>query len=190
MTIGELVIRRRDAAATRAGLLKAATARFAAEAYDSVSLRAIAADAGVDVSLISRYFGGKEELFAEVLKGCPPPDELFQGDPADFGERIARMLLDDPVNNDKLDIFMVMLRSASNPAAAETIRKSSEEMFYGPFAAWLGGKNAAERVRLAASIMKGVVIDRHISNDFGLTPAERNRFRTNLARALQAAIEP
>lgn len=189
MTIGELIVRKRDAAATRAGLLKAATARFAAEAYDSVSLRAIAADAGVDVSLISRYFGGKEELFAEVLKGCPPPDELFQGDPAEFGERIAKMLIDDPLNNDKLDIFLVMLRSASHPGAAEAIRKSSEEMFYGPFASWLGGKNAPERVRLAASIMKGVIIDRHISEDFGLTPAEHERFRTRLARALQAAID-
>jgi AcrR family transcriptional regulator len=190
MTIGELIVRKRDAAATRANLLAAATARFASEAYDSVSLRAIAADAGVDVSLVSRYFGGKEELFAAVLASCPAPDELFQGDPAEFGSRVSRMLVDDPLENDKLDVILVMLRSASHPSAAEAIRKSGEERFYGPFARWLGGRNAAERVRVAAGIIKGVVIDRRIADDFGLTAKERERFRVRLARVLQAAVDP
>lgn len=189
MSLGDLVIRKRDAAATRAALLQAATARFAGETYDSVSLRTIAADAGVDVSLISRYFGGKEELFKAVLDNCPPPDELFVGEHKDFGERISRMLIEEPLRQDKPDIFLIMLRSASHPAAAETIRQSGEERFYGPFERWLGGENAAVRVRLAAGIIKGVVIDRHISDDFGLGPEERERFRQRLAALLQAAID-
>ncbi len=190
MSIGELVVRKRDAVATRAALLKAATDRFASEAFDSVSLRTIAADAGVDVSLISRYFGCKEELFKAVLDSCPAPDDLFQGDPSEFGERVAKMLIDDPVKNDKLDVILVMLRSASHASAAEAIRKSGEERFYGPFARWLGGKNAAERARVAAGIIKGVVIDRRIADDFGLTLKERERFRARLARVLQAAVDP
>ena len=190
MSIGELVVRKRDASATRANLLAAATTHFSREAYDSVSLRAIAADAGVDVALVSRYFGGKEELFAAVLESCPPPDEMFTGSQADFGERMARMLIDDPLENDKFDIFLVMLRSAAHPGAAEAIRKSGQERFYGPFADWLGGKNAPERVRVAAGIMKGVMIDRRISDDFGLTPKERDRFRARLAKVLQAAVDP
>ena len=128
-----------------------ATAHFAREAYDSVSLRAIASEAGVDVSLVARYFGSKEELFAAVLASCPPPDELFQGHPKDFGDRISRMLVDDPLDDDKFDVILVMLRSASHPAASEAIRQSGEERFYGPFAEWLGGRNANERVRMAAS---------------------------------------
>lgn len=190
MSIGDLIVRRRDAAATRASLLGAATAHFAREAYDSVSLRAIAADAGVDAALVSRYFGGKEDLFAAVLQACPAPDELFEGDPSDFGERMSRMLVDEPRENDKFEVILVMLRSASHPGAAEAIRKSGEERFYGPFAKWLGGRNAPERVRVAASIMKGVMIDRRIADDFSLTLRERERFRARLARVLQAAIDP
>ena len=190
MSIGELVIKKRDAAATRASLLQAATARFAAEAYDSVSLRTIAADAGVDVSLISRYFGGKEELFKAVLNNCPAPDELFRGEHHDFGERISHLLVHDPIAEDKPDIFLIMLRSASHPAAAQAIRESGEERFFGPFARWLGGENAVERVRMAAAIIKGVVIDRYIADDLGLSDDERERFRQRLARALQAAIDP
>lgn len=182
-------VRKRDAAATRASLLSSATTHFANEAYDGVSLRAIAADAGVDVSLISRYFGGKEELFAAVLNACSSPDDIFAGDPKDFGERMAHMLIDDPMDDDRLNIFLVMLRSASHATACEAIRVSSEERFYGPFARWLGGREAPERVQAAAAIMKGVTINRRISEDFGLTPEERRRFRIRLAKVLQAAID-
>lgn len=188
MTVRDLA-RKRDAAATRAALLAAATTRFANEAYEGVSLRAIASDAGVDVSLVSRYFGGKEELFAAVLDGCSPPDDMFAGDRKNFGERMARMLIDDPMDDDKLNIFLVMLRSSSHAAACETIRVSGEERFYRPFAKWLGGKDAPERVRTAAAIMKGVTINRRISEDFGLKPDERTRFRIRLAKILQAAID-
>ncbi len=190
MSVGDLAMRKRDAAATRAALLRAAAARFAAETYDSVSLRAIAADAGVDVSLISRYFGGKEELFKAVLDTCPPPDDFFGGDPAGFGERLSRILVEDPMQQDKPDIFLIMLRSADHPVAAEAIRTSAEERFYGPFRRWLGGRNADARVRLAAAIIKGAVMDRLISDDFGLSPEARETFRRRLARALQAAIAP
>lgn len=183
------LVRKRDSAATRAALLEAATEHFAREAYDSVSLRSIAADANVDVSLVSRYFGSKEELFAAVLASCPPPEDLFVGEHSAFGERIARMLLEDPLHENKPDIFLIMLHSADHPVAAQTIRKSGEDRFYGPFERWLGGKNAAERVRLASAIMKGVVMDRMIQADFGLDGKARERFRRRLAKMLQAAIE-
>jgi FixJ family two-component response regulator len=43
-------------------------------------------------------------------------------------------------------------------------------------------------VRLAASIIKGVVMDRLISDDLGMAPDARERYRKKLARVLQAAI--
>ncbi len=190
MSVGELIIRRRNSVATRAALLAAATAHFARESYDNVSLREIAADAGVDVALVSRYFGGKEELFEAVLAACPPPESLFEGDPGDFGQRVARMLVDEPQENEKLDVVLVMLRSASSPSAADAIRQSVEDRFYGPLARWLGGAGADTRARLAGAIIMGVAVDRRIADDFGLSPKERRRFRARLARVLQAAIDP
>jgi Bacterial regulatory proteins, tetR family len=90
MAVTETIIRKRNAETTRGALLGAALARFVSDGYDGVSLREIASDAGVDVSLVSRYFGGKQELFAEVMASSPSPTHLFEGDHADFGERIAR----------------------------------------------------------------------------------------------------
>jgi AcrR family transcriptional regulator len=188
--LADVVGRKRNASATRAALLAAATARFSRDGYDSVSLREIAADAGVDVALVSRYFGGKEELFTAVLNTCSAPDELFAGSVEGWGERISRMLVEDDDDDNKMEVILIILRSASSPRAAEAIRKSGEQRFFGPFEAWLGGPNARERVRVAAGIIKGVAIDRKIAGDFGLDPEERERFRKRLASVLQAAITP
>ena len=74
-------VRARNAAATRHSILVAATRRFLQDSYECVGLRDIAGDVGVDVALVSRYFGSKEELFREVLRGdiLEPFAELIQG---------------------------------------------------------------------------------------------------------------
>ena len=181
--------RKRNATVTRAGLLAAATERFVREGYDSVSLREIASDAGVDVSLVSRYFGGKDELFAEVLAACPSGTEMFEGDIHDLGERLATKIVVDAQEDKDLDCLLIILRSASSPKAREAIQKSGEERFFGPIEKWLGGPNANIRARLIADIVMGVTIDRVISDDFGLDDAAREQFRVRLARILQSAIE-
>ncbi|MEV7196606.1 TetR family transcriptional regulator [Streptomyces sp. NPDC093510] len=54
--------RRSDA--TRAGILAAARERFAADGYERATIRAIAKDARIDPSMVMRYYGNKERLFA------------------------------------------------------------------------------------------------------------------------------
>jgi AcrR family transcriptional regulator len=62
--------RRRDADRTRAALLAAAERRFARDGYAATTVRDIAADAGVNVALISRYFDGKAGLFEACLQAA------------------------------------------------------------------------------------------------------------------------
>lgn len=52
---------------TSAALSSAALARFAAQGYDATPLRQIAADAGVDVALVSYRFGGKTGLWRSIV---------------------------------------------------------------------------------------------------------------------------
>src|SRR5689334_15268484 len=49
---------------TRAAILAAARNRFAADGYERATIRAIAADAGIDPAMVMRYYGNKEKLFA------------------------------------------------------------------------------------------------------------------------------
>ncbi|GGY68945.1 TetR/AcrR family transcriptional regulator [Streptomyces omiyaensis] len=55
---------RRSSDATRAAILEAARERFAADGYERATIRAIARDAGIDPSMVMRYYGNKEGLFA------------------------------------------------------------------------------------------------------------------------------
>lgn len=60
--------RPRNAAQTRADILAAARRRFATEGYEGTTLRAVAADVGVDAALVIRYFGSKKDLFATAVE--------------------------------------------------------------------------------------------------------------------------
>ena len=52
-----------NAAMTQARILGAAMRRFAEEGTGNVSIRAIAADAGVTLATVHHYFGSKEQLY-------------------------------------------------------------------------------------------------------------------------------
>jgi AcrR family transcriptional regulator len=58
---------RGDAAATRQTILAAARELFAAHGVDGVSVRDIAAAAGVNHALVHRYFGAKSDMVAAIL---------------------------------------------------------------------------------------------------------------------------
>src|SRR3954471_13557038 len=89
---GNARTRTRDAQATRLALLRAAQRRFGVLGYDRTTTRDIARDAGVNVALIRRYFGGKEGLFQAVISAAP--------------ELLANP---DPIRGDLVDEFLAGL---------------------------------------------------------------------------------
>src|SRR5580692_7826644 len=48
-------------------ILEAARTRFLAEGYQAVTMRSIAAAAGVDVALVSYYFDSKQGIFGAAM---------------------------------------------------------------------------------------------------------------------------
>ncbi|MEV8534396.1 TetR family transcriptional regulator [Streptomyces sp. NPDC051211] len=58
---------RRSSDRTKASILRAARERFAAQGYERTTIRAVAADAAIDPSMVMRYFGSKQRLFDAVL---------------------------------------------------------------------------------------------------------------------------
>src|SRR5213592_3788115 len=61
-------VRPRRSDATRAAILDAARERFAKDGYERATIRAIAADAGIDPAMVMRYYGSKEKLFAAAAE--------------------------------------------------------------------------------------------------------------------------
>lgn len=150
--------RKKCAATTRERILWAAHGRFLGENYDSVGLRDIARDAEVDVALVSRYFGSKEELFKEVLRGGSeakfqldlPPEEL----PAYFASLLTAQRGDDPQH--QRDKLLIMLRSASSPTAAKVIQDSFHSDVLAPLAKIIGGgEDAPSKAVLVMALLIG-----------------------------------
>lgn len=163
--------KRRDAAATRAAILRAAHLRFLRESYDSVGLRDIAGDAGVDVALISRYFGGKEGLFSEVLW----PEDSPEFDPANHDgnlvEYLTQLVTEGDVDdrNHRMEMFVMMLRSASSPKAGKIIRQRVNEDVLQPMIAALGDDAGEWRANMLLAILMGVGVLRTVMESDGLT---------------------
>ena len=53
---------------TRTAMLEAAAKIFAAKGFHDATVRAICAEAGANIALVSRYFGSKQGLYAEVCR--------------------------------------------------------------------------------------------------------------------------
>src|SRR5690606_34391291 len=115
-----------NAAATRATILQAAKARCIEESYDRGGVRDIAGDAGVDAALISRYFGSKEELFAELLaRSTSDHMDIISGSRHDFGLRLATAFFDPPRRSqqESFDFINLAARSTMSPVAGQKMRQ-------------------------------------------------------------------
>ena len=69
--------RRPGPSTTRDAILAAARERFAEHGYDRVRMRDVAADAGVDVALVTYHFGSKDGLFGAALEMPAPMAALM-----------------------------------------------------------------------------------------------------------------
>jgi AcrR family transcriptional regulator len=181
--------RKRDADATRAAILEAAKTLFARLGYDRAALRDIAAEAGADVALIKRYFGGKEALFTEALKASFEPDRLREWNSETFPHDIATMMADSLYDEERTHRFQFLLRAATSPATAPLLNVAIQERFLGPIRDWLGGEDAMARARVLAAAFIGLLVERLI-RDQPLTGRERKVFIERAAAMFEAVMLP
>jgi AcrR family transcriptional regulator len=180
---------------TRAQVLDAARRRFLAEGYHAVSLRAIAADAGVDVALISYFFGSKRGLFAAVLAlPVNPPDVLraaLPGDLATLPERVLRALLetwDDPKRSSQLRV--IVATAVQEPDLRRLLTELLEREMIGLLAEHLGGTDATSRAAAFGTQLAGVVFTRYILGLEPIASMRADELVRHLAPGLRAAIRP
>lgn len=180
--------RKRDAEATSAAILEAAKAQFARLGYDRAGLRDIAAEAGVDVALINRYFGGKAALFTEALKASFRPDFLDQWDRATFATDFATMMAGGThENEERTQSFQFLLRAATSPSTAPLLNTAIQERFLAPIRDWLGEEAAPAHARVLAAAVIGLLVERLIREE-PLSGSERDVFIAEAAVMLEAIV--
>lgn len=168
--------RRPGTTETRDAILAAARTRFAAQGLDRTTIRAVAADAGVDAALVTHYFGNKMGLFTEAMRFPFAPEEhlprIIQGDPAGVGRRLAEFARDQWESPASRERLLGILRTAcSDPEAARALRNLIERDLFGPITQALGLPDAELRAGLCASQIVGLGIARFILGVGAITEA-------------------
>jgi AcrR family transcriptional regulator len=148
--------RRRDAAATRTAILRAAQEAFTRLGYDGVGVREIARAARVDPRLIGRYFGSKEGLFTEVVDLAYEKSLMMT---PELNAQAARDLLTGADKSAEAGMLLT-LRSAANPRAAAIMRDSIERNYQRRLADALPGTDTTSRAALLIAICAGVTLNR------------------------------
>ncbi|MDG4806959.1 TetR family transcriptional regulator [Micromonospora sp. WMMD1120] len=151
--------RRSDA--TRAAILRAARERFAADGYERATIRAIAADAQIDPSMVMRYYGSKEGLFAAAAEFDLRLPDLSAVPPHDLGAVLVRHFLARWEGDETL---VALLRAAStNPGAAERMRGIFADQLTAAVAVFgTDAETTARRAGLVASQILGLAFTRYI----------------------------
>ena len=187
-TAPRLAPRKRDAEATRTAILEAARRQFALSGYDRAALRDIAAEAGADVALIKRYFGGKEALFLEALRASFHPDRFAHWDRRTFARDAATLLAGDTHGNEeRTHSFQFLLRAATSPTTAPLLNLAVQERFLAPIRDWLGGADAPARARVLAAVYIGFLVERLI-RDRPLEGREREVFIDHATAIFEAML--
>lgn len=151
--------RPRRSDATRAAILRAARERFAAEGYDRATIRAIAADARIDPSMVMRYYGSKEGLFAAAAEFDLRLPDLADVPPSQLGEVLVRHFLDRWESDETM--AALLRTAATNPGAAERIRAIFAEQV-APAVARAASEDLPRRAGLFASQMLGLALTRYV----------------------------
>ncbi len=122
---------RRDPEAKKMAILRAARRMFTERGYADTTVRDIADRAGVNQSLIFRYFGSKEELFERSAPRHEYINELF----ADGWESgVLRMIQSFAVDDDEVGSFIAaLMRDArgGEKTATDTLERVSARIAEG-----------------------------------------------------------
>jgi AcrR family transcriptional regulator len=159
--------RRPGASDTRGAILAAARQKFLEHGYQAVTLRAIAEDAGVDVALISYYFGSKRGLFGAAMALVANPAEVLtrvlDGDPATFSRRALIAMVTIWDSPDTRPALEAMIRSAAaDESFAALVREMLEREVLGRIADRIGGAHAQARAMAFGAQIAGIIMTRYL----------------------------
>jgi AcrR family transcriptional regulator len=167
--------RPRNASRTRADILAAARRRFGAEGYEGTTLRAVAADVGVDAALVIRYFGSKQNLFAAAADFVIELPDLSGLDPDDVANILLQRFF---AVWEEDETFVALLRAAmTSQLAAETLRQVFAQQI-APKLVNATPDHPVQRAGLTGAFVIGLAMTRYVL----VNPPVANLSREELCR--------
>lgn len=175
----------------RATILAAAQRRFAATGYERTTIRAVAADASIDASMVMRYYISKEGLFAAATEIDLALPDLSHVPRERLGEAVAEHFLSRWEENDSGTPLRVLLSSAlAGSTAAEKMTAIFRIQLTPVIAAANVGNTteAAERAGLVATQILGFALCRYVLRLPPIVALEREAAVRWLAPTIQSYL--
>ncbi|MDT5304171.1 MAG: hypothetical protein QOG79_7796 [Mycobacterium sp.] len=144
---------------TKVVILAAARQRFAESGFERATIRAIAADANIDPSMVMRYFGSKDQLFAAAADFDLHIPDLSDVERDQVGERMVSHFLNRWEGDETL---IVLLRSSTtNTEAAQRMREIFASQLL-PAISKINPDAPARRAGLVATQVLGMALCRYV----------------------------
>ncbi|MFI5759026.1 TetR family transcriptional regulator [Streptomyces sp. NPDC051569] len=144
-----------DAGTGRDAIVRAARRAFAFRPYAEVTMRGIAADAGVSASLIVKYFGTKEGLFNTIADFGPAADQLFAAPLDTLGRHLVLTLVGSR-RDQRGDPLLRVVFSLGNDDERTLLRERFGEQITQRLTGLLSGRDRELRAELIAGQLLGL----------------------------------
>jgi AcrR family transcriptional regulator len=172
--------RKRSSAETKARILRAARTAFANAVYSAVGVREIAAAAGVNTNLITRYFGSKAGLFEAALTTAIDVPAWSEIPREAFAERMLESIMAQDLEGNGM-----VVKSIGDPIIKHVISKVTSELIVPPLVEFLGPPNAEERALNVMILSSGYF---HATRVASAEPGDNPYTRDWLVRTLQEIV--
>jgi AcrR family transcriptional regulator len=148
---------RRSSEQTKAVILAAAREQFAAAGFSGATIRSIATAADIDPSMVMRYFGNKDRLFAAAAEFDLRFPDVSDVPAAELGPVLVGHFLDRWEGDEAL---IVLLRSSTTNADAAQRMRDIFGAQLRPAVAAIAPDDADRRAGLIATQMLGMALCR------------------------------
>jgi AcrR family transcriptional regulator len=172
----------------RAAILREARRAFARNPYATVTLRGIAAQAGVSASLIVKHFGGKKSLFDVVADFTEAADLLLDAPNDRLGEHAVLTLIRSRRDND-MDLLLRVVFAAGGDDERSLLRQRFRTQVTQRIAARLDGPDVPLRAELIVAQLLGLGAVMAIGKDEPPVAQSPQHIARWYAPGLQALID-
>ncbi len=182
--------RPRDAAASKEALLQAAQILFGKQGFDGTTIREIGEQAGVDASLIARYFGSKADLYIAALAS-----ENAAGIPSKYDgrlEQMAEVVLTRADGVGPGPVLQAVVRSDTSPEIREAAQDLLARRMVSPLVANISAQSVDRpqlRAEVAVSALLGITLARALGWFEEIRSVPREELVDLIADALVAITE-
>lgn len=170
---------------TKENLMLHARRQFWMNGFSNVSVRQIAGAAGVDVALISRYFGGKLGLFEATLENAFDIFDNLPSSGQELVDEFVRIFAEAPRTNPEPSSIQMLLTNSHDEQVGELVRDLYDKSLHQPLRALLGEERAA---LFAAAAIGFSVMEKSLRVD-GIAHPASQKYEKQLRHLLLAALD-